>query len=71
MQGRWTNTQISRRTTRHNDMLWKVGDSLTHLVFFQTVLEDVLDDEATGLAQGHFMPHAAQSLIDIFHNLWW
>lgn len=38
-------------------------------VFFQTILEDVLDNKTTGLAQGNLMPHAAESLIDVLHDL--
>ncbi len=41
------------------------------LVFFKTVLKDVLDDEAAGLTQCNFVPHAAQSLVDVLHDLRW
>ena len=38
------------------------------LVFVKTVLEDVLDDETASLSECDFMPHATQSLVDIFHD---
>lgn len=43
----------------------------TYLVFLKTVLEDVLYDQTTCLTQCDFMPHAAQSLVDITHDLGW
>lgn len=39
------------------------------LVLLQTILEDVLDDKAARLSKSDFMPHAAESLIDILHDL--
>lgn len=42
---------------------------LTYLVLFQTVLEDVLDDKAAGLAQSNLMPHASKCFVDIAHDL--
>ena len=38
------------------------------LVFIKTVLKDVLNDKAAGLSERDFMPHATQSLVDIFHD---
>ena len=40
-----------------------------HLVLLQAVLEDVLDDQATGFAKRNFMPHASESLVHVFHYL--
>lgn len=39
------------------------------LVVLKTVLEDVLDNKAASLAQSNLMPHAAQSLVDVLHDL--
>lgn len=47
------------------------GSVLVYLVFLETVLEDVLHDQAASLAQCNFMPHTAQSLIDVAHDLRW
>ena len=40
-----------------------------YLVLFETVLEDILNDQATSLAKSNLVPHATESLIDIFHDL--
>ena len=40
-----------------------------YFVLLEAVLEDVLDDQASGLAQGNLVPHAAESFIDILHDL--
>lgn len=40
-----------------------------YLVFFQTVLEDVLNDQTARLAQSDLMPHASERFVDITHNL--
>ena len=42
---------------------------VTHLVFFEAVLEDILDNQTSGLAKGNLMPHTTESFIDIFHDL--
>lgn len=36
-----------------------INSAFTHLVFFKTVLKDVLYDQTTRLAQCDFMPHAS------------
>lgn len=41
----------------------------TDLVLFQTILEDVLDNETARLAQSDLVPHALQSLVDVLHDL--
>jgi hypothetical protein len=43
----------------------------TYLVFFKTVLEDILDNQATGLAKSNFVPHATECIVDILHDLRW
>lgn len=42
-----------------------------YLFFLDAILEDVLHDQATGLTQGHLMPHTSKSLIDLGHDLRW
>jgi hypothetical protein len=39
------------------------------LVLFETVLKDILNDQATSLAKSNLVPHTTESLIDIFHDL--
>ena len=41
----------------------------THLVLLKTILEDILDHQATRLAQSDFVPHAAESLVHVSHDL--
>lgn len=41
----------------------------TNLVLLQTILKDVLHNQTTRLAQGNLVPHAAQRLVDILHDL--
>src|SRR5690242_12678749 len=43
----------------------------TYLVFFEAVLKDVLNNQATCLTKCYFMPHTTKSFIDILHDLWW
>ena len=38
-------------------------------VFFETILEDVLDHKTASLAESHLMPHAAKCFVDVRHNL--
>ena len=39
------------------------------LLFLDTVLEDVLYNQAAGFSKGNLMPHAAKSLVDFQHDL--
>jgi len=39
------------------------------LVILEAVLEDVLNNKTASLAEGNLVPHAAESLIDILHDL--
>ncbi len=39
------------------------------LVFFKTVLENVLDNETARLTESDLVPHASESLVDILHDL--
>ena len=39
------------------------------LVFINAVLEDVLNDKTTSLTKSHLVPHSAQSLVDVLHDL--
>jgi hypothetical protein len=41
----------------------------TNLVIFKAILEDILDNQASRLTEGHFMPHALERLIHILHDL--
>ncbi len=41
----------------------------TYLVLFETVLKDVLHNKTSGLPQSNFVPHAAQGLVDVLHDL--
>jgi hypothetical protein len=41
----------------------------TYLILFKTVLKNVLHDKAPSLSKGYFMPHPAQRLVDILHDL--
>lgn len=43
----------------------------THLVFLETVLENVLDHQATCLAQSDLMPHTTKRFVDVAHDLRW
>lgn len=43
---------------------------LAYLVLFQTVLEDVLNDQTASLAQSDLMPHATEGFVDVTHDLW-
>lgn len=43
---------------------------VSHLFFLHTILEYVLNNQATCLTQSHFMPHAAKGLIHFYHDLW-
>ena len=47
------------------------SEAKTYLVLFQAVLENVLDDQTASLAKRNLMPHAAECLVDILHDLWW
>ena len=40
------------------------------LVFLKAVLEDVLNHQATSFSQCDLMPHAAEGLVDVLHDLW-
>lgn len=40
-----------------------------YLIFLETILEDVLDNQAASFAQSDFVPHASQSLVDELHDL--
>lgn len=42
----------------------------SNLIFFQTVFKDVLHDQTPSLAKSYIVPHSAQGLIDVLHNLW-
>ena len=42
---------------------------ISYLVFLETVLEYILDDQTAGLTESNLMPHAAESLVDIAHDL--
>jgi hypothetical protein len=55
-------SSVSPRTSR-------TGMGSACLVLLETVLEDVLDDQASGLTQGNLVPHTAESFIDILHDL--
>ena len=49
-----------------------VGDHLFDgraLLFFNTVLEDVLNNETASLTKGDLVPHTAKSLVDLEHDL--
>jgi hypothetical protein len=46
-----------------------IGFECTYLVFLQTVLKDVLNNQATSLTKSDLVPHAAKSLINILHDL--
>ena len=41
------------------------------LVILKAVLEDVLNDQTASLAESNLVPHAAESLIDVLHDLGW
>jgi len=41
-----------------------------YLVFFETVLEDVLYDETTSFTKSNLMPHSSKSFVDVLHDLW-
>jgi len=43
--------------------------AVTYLVFLKTILEDVLDDQATGLTQGDLVPHTTEGFVDVPHDL--
>jgi hypothetical protein len=42
-----------------------------YLVFLKTVLEDVLHHQTARLSKGDFVPHTAESFIDVAHDLRW
>jgi len=52
-------------------MVMGVIDSSTYLVFLEAVFKDVLNDQATSLAQSDLVPHSAKGLVDILHDLRW
>lgn len=39
------------------------------LVLLKAVLEDVLDDKTASLTEGNLVPHAAESFVDVLHDL--
>jgi hypothetical protein len=41
----------------------------SYLIFFEAILKDVLNNQATSLTKGHLMPHATKCLVNILHNL--
>ena len=47
----------------------RVANDITNLVLLQTVLKDVLNDQASSLPQRDLMPHATKSLIHVLHDL--
>jgi hypothetical protein len=47
------------------------GSEGSNLVIFEAVLEDILNDQASRLAESHLMPHALQRLIHVLHDLGW
>ena len=51
------------------DREYEIGSA--YLVLLQTILEDVLYNEAAGLAQCDLVPHATQGFVDVAHNLRW
>ena len=50
--------------------LTTIGVMDTYLVLLKAILEDVLDNQAAGLAESDFVPHSSKSLVDITHDLW-
>lgn len=42
----------------------------TNLVILKTILKDVLHNQTASFAESNFVPHAAESLIDVLHDLW-
>ena len=44
-------------------------DVTAYLLVFDAVLEDILNNEATGLAKGYFMPHSMKCFVDLEHDL--
>jgi hypothetical protein len=42
---------------------------MTYLLFFNTILEDVLNNKTAGLPESDFMPHASKSFVDFDHDL--
>lgn len=42
---------------------------MTDLVFFQAVFKDILDNKTASFTQSNLMPHTAESIIDILHDL--
>lgn len=44
--------------------------SVSHLFLLNTILEYILNNQATCLAQSNFMPHSAKGLVDFHHDLW-
>lgn len=63
MHGRW-----QRKYHQYKALTYK---RFTYLILFETVFEDILDNEAASLPQSDIMPHTTQSLVYIFHNLGW
>ena len=41
------------------------------LLFFDTVLKDILDDQAASLTKSNLMPHTTKSFVDLEHDLRW
>lgn len=60
---------VAKLTVRDNVNVGEHFPNAWTLVLFKTVFEDVLYDQASSLAQSNLMPHAAQSLVDILHDL--
>lgn len=42
---------------------------MTYFVFLEAVLENVLHDKTSSLAQSNLVPHTTQGIIDILHDL--
>lgn len=60
---------LNARALEHCKLLPIGKNGSAYLVLLETVLKDILNDQATSLTKSNLVPHTTESFIDIFHDL--